>query len=231
MRSEVNREATIKTTKRGGWTRVFAEESGRDASHLSYGPRELQVGPEGTVRLAAIGGVSTDREFRRRGLAGQVFARAMEEIRREGYSCVGLYTSTRIVAHRMYRRFGLVDVGRSPRGYKLLDPGSVVCDTLNHVLRDDSEGSKPIVLRVTLRPHEPIFVRIEAGAARPVRRPRREADVSLEMSSHTFIALRQGEMALPYAEGAKLVEWGGNEAHIRWLAEALARHHSTVNGG
>jgi hypothetical protein len=210
---------------------VFAEESGRDASHLSYGPRELQVGPEGAVRMAAIGGVATDREFRRRGLAGQVFARAMDEIRREGYCCVGLYTSTRIVAHRMYRRFGLVDVVRSPRGYKLLDPGRLVCDALNHLLKEDSAGRSPMLVRVTLRPHAPVFVRIEEGAARPVRRPRREADVSLEMSSHTFIALRQGEIALPYAEQAKLIGWRGDEADIRWLAEALARHHSPVNGG
>lgn len=231
MRPETDRKATIKTRKRGEWTRVFAEESDRDVSHLLYAPRELQVGPRAAVRMAAIGGVSTDREFRRRGLAGQVFDRAMEEIRKEGYSCVALYTSTRIVAHRMYRRFGLADVVRSPRGYKLLDPKRIVCDALSHVLKDGSAGRSPMLVRVTLRPHRPVFIRVEEGAVRPVARPRREPDVSLEMSGQTFLALRHGEIALRYAEQAKLVEWEGNEADIRWLADALARHYSPVNGG
>ncbi|MCJ7822430.1 MAG: GNAT family N-acetyltransferase, partial [Armatimonadetes bacterium] len=164
MSRKADPKATIKTGKRGEWTRVFAEESDRDVSHLLYAPRELQVGPGATVRMAAIGGVGTDREFRRRGLAGQVFARAMAEIRKEGYSCVALYTSTMIVAHRMYRRFGLADVVRSPRAYKLLDPERIVCDALSHMLPDGSAGRSPMLLRVTLRPHRPVFVRIEEGA-------------------------------------------------------------------
>jgi hypothetical protein len=131
----------------------------------------------------------------------------------------------------MYRRFALADVVRSPRGYKLLDPERIVCDALSHLLKDGSAGRSPMLVRVALRPHRPVFVRVEEGAVRPVARPRREADVSLEMSGQTFLALGHGQIALRYAEQAKLVEWGGNEADIRWVAEALARHYSPVDGG
>ncbi len=110
MNERSDGEAAIRVKKRGDWTRVFAEESGRDVSHVSYRARPVRLGREGILRMAAIGGVGTDPEFRRRGLARQGFTRVMGGIHSEGDSCVGLHTSSKIIAHRLYGRFGFGDV-------------------------------------------------------------------------------------------------------------------------
>jgi predicted N-acetyltransferase YhbS len=201
MNARSDGEVAIRVKKRGDRTRVFAEESGRDVSHVSYGARPVRLGREGIVRMAAIGGVGTDPEFRRRGLARQVLTRVMQGVHSEGYSCVGLHTSMKIVAHRLYRRFGLVDVAKSARAYKLLDPGRFICDALNGMLKGR------------------------------LRRPPREPDLCLAMSSETFIALWQGEVTFRWAEEANLVEWRGSDASYRRLAEALARRREQGDGG
>ncbi|UCC67053.1 MAG: GNAT family N-acetyltransferase [Armatimonadota bacterium] len=216
------REGAIKVRQRGNWTRVYAEEDGRDVSHLSYGTRVLRMGPKGAVRMGGIGGVGTEREFRRRGLARQVLARAMEEMGREAYSCVGLYTSTRIVAHRLYRRFGFVGVMRSARAYKVLDPERLVLDALNEALKGSSGFSKSrSLVEITLRPHEPVVVRLDAEGAHPLPRGVGRSDLSISMSTETFFALWEGGIDLRYAEDANLLEWQGDEGTYRQLSKAL----------
>ena len=217
------RKATIKVRRRGDWTRVYAEEDGRDVSHLSYGTQVLRMGPRGAVRMGGIGGVGTERGFRRRGLARQVLARAMEEMGGEGYSCVGLYTSTKIVAHRLYRRFGLVDAVRSTRAYKVLDPRRFVCDALDEMLKGSSGfGKSRLLVRVTLRPHDPVLVRLDGEGAHLPTGGAGRSDLSISMSTETFFALWEGGIALRYAEEANLLEWRGEESSYRQLAGALA---------
>lgn len=231
MKKRTEQAAEIKVRRRGEWARVYAEAGKKDVSHLSYGPKRLRMGREAVIRMAGIGGVGTEREFRRKGLAQRVLARAMAEIEGDEYSCVGLYTSTRIVAHRLYRRFGLVDVVGSPRGYKVLDPARFICEALTGMLRDTSVGRSPMLVRVELRHHEPVFVRVEHGSGCAVAHAPGEPDVCLRMSGDTFFALWQGEITLQYAEEAKLVEWGGNGSSYRELAKALARRRAPVVGG
>ncbi len=226
------REVEIKARTRGDWTRVYAEEEGRDISHLSYSPRRLRLGQESEVRMAGIGGVGTEPEYRRRGLAGRVFARAMDEIHGEGYSCAGLYTSTRIVAHRMYRRFGFVDVAGSPRAWKLLDPKRFVCDLLNAKLKDNGSSSvgDSLTVEITARPHEPVFVRVEERKARALDCPVTKVDVSVTLSDETLSALWQGHMTARYAEEANLLSWEGDEEALRAVLQLLTRRSHAVSG-
>ena len=90
--------------------RVAIEKDGRDVSGLHLGRREFQVGRGAYVSMGTIGGVSTRREYRGQGLSSAVMARTLEEMRQRGLATTGLYTGTRIVAHRLYRRFGYVDI-------------------------------------------------------------------------------------------------------------------------
>jgi predicted GNAT family N-acyltransferase len=91
-------------------SRVAIEKDGRDVSGLHLGRREFQVGRGAYVSMGTIGGVSTPRQFRGQGLSSAVMARTVEEMRARGLATTGLYTGTRIVAHRLYRRFGYVDI-------------------------------------------------------------------------------------------------------------------------
>jgi predicted N-acetyltransferase YhbS len=131
----------IKVVARGPNKRVLAEDSqGKEVSRVYISPRRVKVGPAGEVVMAGIGGVGTAREHRRRGIASRVYARVMQEMKRSGYSCSGLFTGTVIVAHRMYRRYGFVDISVHRTGRKLLDPKAAVA---RKELRGTGEAAGP----------------------------------------------------------------------------------------
>jgi len=90
--------------------RIAIGKNGREVSGLHLGRREFQVGRGAYVSMGTIGGVSTRREYRGQGLSSAVMARTLAEMRQRGLATTGLYTGTRIVAHRLYRRFGYVDI-------------------------------------------------------------------------------------------------------------------------
>ncbi len=119
------------------WRRVALYEGDQDISHLGYAPMPMCMGPVARLRMAGIGGVGTDPAYRRQGLARQVFARSLEEMRTEGYASVGLYTGTQIVAHRLYRQFGFVDILPGQAAAKLLDPAQFVRTSFADLLRGD----------------------------------------------------------------------------------------------
>ncbi len=91
-------------------SRVAVEVDGEQVSGLHLGRREFQVGPNTHLSMGTIGGVSTRPGYRGQGLSSAVMKRTVEEMRKRGLATSGLYTGTRIVAHRLYRRFGYADV-------------------------------------------------------------------------------------------------------------------------
>jgi GNAT superfamily N-acetyltransferase len=216
--------------RRGHWTHVYAEADDRDVSNLDYGPKRLRLGARGEVRMAGIAGVSTLPEFRQRGLARRVFTRAMEEIGRERYSCVGLFTSTRIVAHRLYRRHGFVDVVRQRSAHKILDPAGLVCEALSQMLKESPPmKGRRWILGVKLHLHAPMRLRVEDGRLSQLPTTDRQTDLSLALSAAALLALWQREISLRYAEAANLVRWQGSTALHDRVAEALAFWHSALD--
>lgn len=225
-------EIRVKRTRGGAW--ISVEEGGKDVSHLYLGPRRVRVGARGEVRMAGISGVATDPEFRRRGLAGRVFRRAMEEIGHEGYSCLGLFTGIDIVAHRLYRTFGFTDIGRERPGFKLLDPAAFAAAALSRLVVSDKGGGaasqRPWMLRLELHPHRAVHLLLYQREARVVERPRRKPDLTLSMSGGTFAGLCSGSITPQHAEAAKLINWHGQEEVWRRLREGLASRHQVVRG-
>jgi len=230
MTDHSQREFRIRT-RRGRWTRVYAEADGKDASHLGYASKEPRLGAQGKVRMAGIGGVGTEPEFRRLGLAGRVLAKAMERITQDGYSCVGLFTSTEIVAHRLYRRFGLVDIRRQRPAYKILDPERFFCDAFSQMVRGDQQPAlHRRVIELNVDPHPPIHLQFEEGRPRPLPGAPRKRDLTLRMSTDTFVALWRRDISLLYAEAAKLLAWQGKREVYQSLVQALASWHRMLNG-
>ena len=219
----------------GHWQRVVAEHEGQDVSHLSFAPMPVQMGPGTAVSMAGIGGVGTEPEFRRRGLARRVFARSMEEMKEAGYSCVGLYTGTEIVAHRLYRRFGFVDVLVPGVAAKLLDAPGYVQERFAHLVRgfDVAEEVQRWRgrLQVHLAPHPPIFLHIDRGEVRLLQAQPETLDLTLRMGTVTFLQLFRNMVRADYACDAKLLEWEGDEGQWRVLASALEARRQVVKEG
>jgi hypothetical protein len=179
--------------------------------------------------VAGIAGVGTNRRFRRRALAGEVLAHAIDEIRAEGYSCVGLFTSTRIVAHRLYRRFGLTDAVRRHRAFRLLDPADFAGHALSAMIGKDAEIRKARpALRIELLSYGAVDVRLEEERVEVLSgRPPRPA-LSLTMSSRTLLALKHRHLPIRCAETARLVSWRGDAGIHRLLLDALDAHQRRV---
>jgi len=115
-------------------SRVALEKDGRQVSGLHLGLREFQVGRRTYLSMGAIGGVSTRRGYRGRGLSSAVMGRTVEEMRKRGLATSGLYAGTRIVAHRLYRRFGYVDLFIPHMRTLILDLGAYLRRQARHWL-------------------------------------------------------------------------------------------------
>ncbi len=109
----------VEITAEGGTVRAFI--GGERVSSLGINTRRLQIAPGVFVECGGIGGVGTPPEHRGKGLSTSVMAAAMEHQKRLGKHVSALYTGRRIVAHRLYRRFGFADVFDVQERVKYLD--------------------------------------------------------------------------------------------------------------
>lgn len=222
----------IKVVARGPNKRVLAEDSqGKEVSRVYISPRRVKVGPAGEVVMAGIGGVGTAREHRRRGIASRVYARVMQEMKRSGYSCSGLFTGTVIVAHRMYRRYGFVDISVHRTGRKLLDPKAAVARSFAGLAKRPDLADWRGVIRVEAQPYAPVYLRLDKGEVKALERPRGRVALSLTLSDTTLGLLTWGEMAPEYGRAAKLVQWRGDGEVWRRLERALSSQRPCVHGG
>jgi len=122
-------------------TQIAVVQDGRRVSGLHLGCRDFQLARGTYVSMGTIGGVSTSRTHRGKGLSSVVMAKTIEEMRERGLATSGLYTGTRIVAHRLYRRYGYVDVFIPHMRTLVLDVGAYL---RRHVRRwlDRAEGTE-----------------------------------------------------------------------------------------
>ncbi len=223
-------KVALKVRRSGPWTRVYAEVEGKDASHLFYDPQRVRLGRDAAVTLAGIGGVGTAPEHRRKGLAGEVLRHALSEMQHDGYNAVGLYTSRRIVAHRLYRRCGFVDMWRRQTACKLLDPPALARRVLADMARRSSElQSHSLTLSLSVDAGRPSHLRIDGQQVSLLSHAPRAADLALKTSERALLKLWLGETTLPDALAAKLVSWAGDEGALQLLVRAANAASSPVD--
>jgi len=216
-------EITFGPRRSDGWRKVSANVAGKDVSHLYYGPAEVHVGRHAAVTMGCIGGVGTDKQHRRKGLARRVFSGAVAAMKGEGYTVAGLFTSRRLVAHRLYRRFGLVDVSSGRIACKVLDPAALARRGLSSLVQQSPElGRRRLALRLCFERSRTVYLKIEGNDVSVLSRAPRGVDLSLTMSHTTFLGLLDSSIGLSHALGAKLVQWSGDADAFETLANAIA---------
>jgi hypothetical protein len=220
----------LKVKRSGKWVRVYAEVGGKDASHLSYARRKLQLGEEAAIDIAGIGGVGTEKNHRQKGLASKVFARALAEMQTDGLNAAALYTSRRIVAHRLYRRFGLSDVSDRRPCYKILDPAALARTFLSTLVRHSVDlQARSLALTLTLDASGPIYLTTQGNEVATFSRAPQAIALSLRMSDRTLLRLWLGEIRLSYALAAKLVLWDGDQSVLDLLCRSADAHARPVS--
>jgi hypothetical protein len=223
-------DVELKVKHSGRWARVYAEVEGKNASHLFYGPQKVQLGRDAAVTLAGIGGVGTDGAHRRQGLAGKVLGHALSQMKRDGWNAGGLYTSRRIVAHRLYRRYGFVDLCRRKPTCKLLDAVGLARQLLSELARRSAElQARSLTLSLAVEREQPGNLRIDGGEVDILSRAPRAVDLALRMSGRTLLKLWLRETTLPDALAAKLVTWAGDGGALELLVQAAMTASGPVN--
>jgi len=181
-------EITVGRKRSNGWRKVFTEVDGKDVSHLHYGPANMQVGSRATVTMGCIGGVATDKKHRRKGLARRIFSRAIAAMKDDGCTAAGLYTSRRLVAHRLYRRFGFVDISSGRTAYKVLDPAAFARGGLSSLVGASPElRRRRLALRLRFEGSRTVHVKLEGNDVSVLSRAPRHLDLTLSMSHTTFL--------------------------------------------
>jgi predicted N-acetyltransferase YhbS len=72
--------------------------------------KQLHHGEGVFLRTGGFSGVCADSDYRKKGIVSNLMKLALESARQKGVSNVSLYTGLDIPAHRIYQRFGFVDV-------------------------------------------------------------------------------------------------------------------------
>lgn len=97
-----NPEASSKT--------LVAEIDGKVAGQLVVEYKDLHLGEGIYVKTAAITGVCTDPDYRRRGVATALLRAGLEFAENDGVACAALFTAISGLAQRIYSRCGFMDI-------------------------------------------------------------------------------------------------------------------------
>jgi len=230
VRKAAKKQPPIEVARHGDWTHVYAEVDGKDASRVYIGRKQIRVGPAGEIRMAGIGGVGTEPAMRGKGIARRVYQRTMREIRRQRYSCTGLFTGTTIVAHRLYRDFGYTDVKVFAQPGKLLDPAAFVGKVISHLAKREPLSGWRGTMTVKLREHPPVHLRLESGEVTQLSRAPSAADLSMTLSDMAFAALSWGAATPEYLLTTRELEWQGSEEAWERLQQVLSASRPCIHG-
>lgn len=83
--------------------------------------KKLHLGEEVYLGAGGIAGVCTDSDYRRKGIVTNLMKQALNYTKQSGASNSALFTDLDIPAHRIYSRFGFVDIATEKAFIKYLD--------------------------------------------------------------------------------------------------------------
>lgn len=209
--------------------RVAVKVAGQEVSGLGLGRRDFQVGPGTYLSMGTIGGVSTRPEYRSRGLSSAVMARTIEEMKARRLATSGLYTGTRIVAHRLYRRFGFVDIFIPHMRTLILEPRDYLRREARRWLtraQVTAEGARRVArLRATvvfdLTDSGPLTLRLRAGEVSVRRGRSRRADLTLTLDQAALVSIFQRTAGTEELRRLGRLQVVGSRALWRRLQETL----------
>ena len=193
---------------------VRAERGGSRVSGLTINMRRLQIAPGVLVECGGIGGVGTPPEHRGRGYSTKVMAEAMAHMKRLGKHVSGLYTGPRIVAHRLYRRFGFADVTPLRERVKYLDFAafvrSLATRRMARLLESEAGAGAArgddLMVELHVAGAGAATVHFCRGSAGVSSGADPAASVAVSMGEEAFTSLAGGTMGWTEAEGLGLVE-------------------------
>lgn len=119
---QVKRELRKEKGNPKAFSKTFvAEIDGRIVGQFVLEYRDLHLGEGIYIRTAAIIGVCTDPDYRKRGVATTLLSAGLEFAKNDGAACSGLFTAINGPAQRVYSKLGFLDIETFQIQSKLID--------------------------------------------------------------------------------------------------------------
>jgi len=115
--------------------------NGKLVSHVNAEFKQLHHGEGVYLKTAGIAGVCTDSDHRKKGIVTNIFKLILDHAQQKGASNASLFTGLDLSAHRIYQRFGFVDIMTWRTYIKYIDYPFIFARWLRHLNRD-LKGSK-----------------------------------------------------------------------------------------
>lgn len=196
---------------------VWAELASERVSGLAINMRRLQIAPGVLAECGGIGGVGTPPKHRGKGYSTKVMAEAMAHQRRLGKHLSGLYTGTRIVAHRLYRKSGFADVTPLRDRVKYLDFTAWVRGFAEGRLaeareREDEAASLELAAEIDVPGAGTVTVSFGGGSVEVASGADAGAQIALRVEADVFNSLAGSTLGPGEALGLGLIEIRRGEA-------------------
>lgn len=196
---------------------------GKLVSHVDVEPKQLHHGEGVYIKTAGIGGVCTDSDYRKKGIVSNLMKLALNRAEQEGYSNTSLFTGLDLSAHRIYQRFGFVDVLTWRNYMKYLDYLAVFGQWLRY-LNSSLKASKVATRKlegwqrsvaIQLKEVGTLSFRFSKNRFQRLRKPPKKADIEFSTDLETYVkilrvvipwedALKTGKLALKRGEPADI---------------------------
>lgn len=203
---------------------------GTPTSHVSVEFKELHHGEGVYLRTAGIGGVCTDSDYRKKGIATNVMRLALDYAMQKGLSNASLFTGTDLPARRIYQRFGFIDILTWRIYIRYLDYPSVFRKWILHFNRDIKESKiatrklsgweKSVV--INLKEVGTLSFRVKGTRLQRLAKPPRRVNIQFSVDLETYAKILRGVVQWENAvsEGKLRVE-RGDQQDIEMLKRIL----------
>jgi ribosomal protein S18 acetylase RimI-like enzyme len=108
---------------------------GNPVSAVEYVFKDLHLGEGAYSKTGGISGVCTDSDYRHKGIVTNLMKLALDSAKNSGVSNASLYTGLDIPAHRIYQRFGFIDIMTWRTYIKYLDYPTVFAKWVRYLNR------------------------------------------------------------------------------------------------
>jgi ribosomal protein S18 acetylase RimI-like enzyme len=196
---------------------------GNPVSAVEYVFKDLHLGEGVYSKTGGISGVCTNSDYRHKGIVTNLMKLALDSAKNSGVSNASLYTGLDIPAHRIYQRFGFIDIMTWRTYIKYLDYPAVFAKWvryLNRTYKDTKLAQKKLQgweksVSVHLKQVGTLSFKFRKGHFQRLKKTPKAADIEFSTDLPTYaMIMRNVLMWVDAVKQKKLIVKRGEAADI-----------------
>ena len=203
---------------------------GKPVSAVEYVFKDLHLGEGIYSKTGGISGVCTDSDYRHKGIVTNLMKLSLESAKNCGVSNASLYTGLDIPAHRIYQRFGFIDIMTWRMYIKYLNYPAIFAKLvryLNRTYKDSKLAQKKLQgweksVSVHLKQVGTLCFKFRKGHFQRLKKTPKAADIEFSTDLQTYAMIMRNVLKWEDAvKQKKLVVKRGEAADLEMLNRIL----------